>query len=275
MKQTTNIRTIEEYLGVIDEIISSWRILDFVWFRGQPVDKELKPKVYRQYNYDEISMMQTFRLKAKSLGETPSFYEPDEWLFLMQHYGLPTRLLDWTESSLIALFFALDFNNVKRAERNPVIWVLNPLELNSISVNDRKIQLTGTRNITDYFLLPFGEGVEHNDGSTNLPIAIATLHLDKRMSAQKSCFTIHGTNKDGADILFKNSLINNKFLFKIQIEKKYFNKMHEKLNSMGITYSTVFPDFDGLSKEIEEQFRLTNIDFIGKRNIDITRYSLT
>lgn len=46
------------------------------------------------------------------------------WLFLMQHYGLPTRLLDWSESLLTASFFAV-FNH-REHEHSGCVWVLNP-----------------------------------------------------------------------------------------------------------------------------------------------------
>ncbi|MCD4745148.1 MAG: FRG domain-containing protein [Bacteroidales bacterium] len=260
------ITKIEEYLEYIDENISSWEKPRFIWFRGQPVDKELKPKLYRRYKYDENEMVQTFCRKALSLGETPTNPDDCDWLFLMQHYGLPTRLLDWTESSLIALYFALDFYDVEEKDKNPVVWVLNPLELNSVSVKSRKIQLPFSDIFLNYFTTVFGIGDDNEKHNINLPIAIASSHIDRRISAQKSCFTIQGILNEGMDTLFKDSLVEKNYLFKIKIDKDCTPKILNQLNSMGITHSTVFPDFNGLSKEIEEQYRRENNDSGDKIN---------
>src|ERR1700730_11420952 len=56
----------------------------------------------------------------------PDVERTDQWLFLARHAGLPTRLLDRTEGALIGLHFALK-------EKEPVIWMLNPLELNELA----------------------------------------------------------------------------------------------------------------------------------------------
>ncbi len=77
------------------------------WFRGQSKDDSLRPRVYRD-RYIETELALRFRRRARgvaaALERVPERNEFDEWLFLMQHYGTPTRLLDWTESALLRTF---------------------------------------------------------------------------------------------------------------------------------------------------------------------------
>ena len=103
-----------------------------MWFRGEP-DKptRLIPKLYRD-TYDENELLQNFRRRAPILAASscPSVEATDQWLFLAQHFGLPTRLLDWTDGALIGLYFAV----YKGDYDQPVVWMLNPLGLNEISL---------------------------------------------------------------------------------------------------------------------------------------------
>ena len=109
------------------------------WFRGQQKAKwPLKPKLYRHLDFKEVKkgtvedeMREEFILKAPILSETiPTGNQRRdewEWYFIMQHFGMATRLLDWTEGALIALHFAVRHNE---GEEDAAVWVLDPYKLN-------------------------------------------------------------------------------------------------------------------------------------------------
>ena len=69
----------------------------------------------------EIELLLEFQQGAhQSSGFVPLFNEVLDWLALMQHYGAPTRLLDWTRSPYVALYFALE-----KADKESAVWAIN------------------------------------------------------------------------------------------------------------------------------------------------------
>ena len=98
-----------------------------IWFRGQSkYCYDLTPKVFRQGGkyegdiLDETGMYHEFqRLYPAKREENKSV---TEWLTLMQHYGVPTRLLDWSQSLLVALYFAV----TEHQESDGALYALDP-----------------------------------------------------------------------------------------------------------------------------------------------------
>lgn len=83
--------------------------------------------------YHESSAFFHFRELNAEYGSTHK--TTFEWLTLMQHYKAPTRVLDWSESLLIGLYFAVsqDQNKPQSPETDGALWILNPDRLNRVS----------------------------------------------------------------------------------------------------------------------------------------------
>jgi hypothetical protein len=198
------------------------RALHYCLYRGvsDPTDK-LIPAIGRYANYSlalEIHVMRDFRRMAR-----PHF--PDvqrsywEWLFLAQHYGLPTRLLDWTESPLTALYFASLPLGKGENEREFAVYGIERGIEDDISTIDNPL------NVRKNFFL-------------NPP------HIDRRIAAQHSIFSIHSR---------PNEAWEHPELVQFVFPANRRNDIQAELSMAGVSHRSLFPDVHGVVADIKNE----------------------
>lgn len=214
------------------------------WFRGQSCKNwDLLPSAYRNNLLLESQRLNHFRLKAPAFyDKCPKTKEYSKWLSLMQHYGLPTRLLDWTESPLIALFFALEMHDELNT---PIVWTLDAGKLNSeMGIAMGQILFLENEEINNKLSK---ESFEIKENTFKQILAVTPVYEHKRLDIQHSQFTIHGTIEP------LNKLENAyKFLKKYVIDNSYISELKSELTILDIRRSKIFPDLENLSKELRE-----------------------
>ena len=137
------IGSVKEFIESVMATLKEWPEPCHPWFRGESdapsEDKfSLRPRIAK-FAEQENYLMQTFRRKAGGLANTPPFERTDLWLFLAQHHNVPTRLLDWSEGALLALFFAVNRHDMAERESFcPVVYMLNPSKLNALACDELK-----------------------------------------------------------------------------------------------------------------------------------------
>jgi hypothetical protein len=265
MCESKKIHSIEELIRETEKDYRSWGLGEspwFPWFRGEPnCDTPLVPKLYRKKyegDYFENRLLQHFRTRAMEYGKTPHRDETDLWLFLARHVGLPTRLLDWTEGSLVALYFALQ-------EKEPIVWMLNPFALNKVAVGDDSDMLEyNIYPLTWYDPKKYDPKAKANIGVENIkgawesdtrgvefPVAVDPTNVHPRIPAQRSRFTVHGKRKESLVGLVSGKDIVKKYV----VDGRKRREMLDELRVLGVSRATLFPELDGLAKDLTELFR--------------------
>jgi FRG domain len=180
----------------------------------------------------ETSVFFEFQARASELRQRGL----TEWelLFFGRHYGVPTRVLDWTDTFGVALYFALEERpNDARAKYEPAIWVVNPYALNKKTWGNPDIALPEN-------LGSFGELLTTASWRKG-PIAVFPIQINDRVSAQRGWFTVHGKDRRALEKQLPDHVV------QLILEPRCTDSARKFLDLAGINRYSLYPDLENLA----------------------------
>lgn len=235
------LNTIEKYLKLIkenkEENVRRGNNQDFL-FRGQIADFPLIPKISRLkakgFLLDvERVLLQEFKRTNPLLIKEHQPMNDWDYLALGQHYGLPTRLLDWSYNALTALWFATGHSDPDRvaAHSYSVVWILMPedkdFELDTETIHP--FDVPATRIIRPRIIR---QRINNQSGVFSIPSSKEILNkLD--MNETDS---------------YRNKLV------KVKIPCSRFVDIRRDMNTLGVNAYTIFPELEGLCAYLQWRY---------------------
>lgn len=228
---------------------------EFTLSRGQGGDYPLLPSALRKdasgnrkYPKRAIrNFLDEFKLNSYQYIANPSDIENDvEWMLYAQHYGIPTRLMDFTTSHIVSLLFAVEKSFQNEDDVDAVVYFLNPTKLNLLNVQQEKIlNISGIPGIPS----------EIHDG----PIVIQGRKINQRVNAQKGLFVLFQNDDNPLE-----SINNDEILRKLIITGSEAKNILSSLYSLGISFSHIYPELPSVAKDIVMQQDI--LDYIREKN---------
>ena len=259
--QPTNF---SEILGQIESFQS---IHEESWFRGVgSVTHLLIPSLFRHPSKKQIEAIQSLENDlTETFGQrSPPFVQQtfrDDWdrMFFMQHYGIPTRLLDWSESPFSALYFAItscERDKDGKPRSDAVVWMLDPVGWNRAALADISYS-GGVLSTSHDQIKSYGPGKSLTERK-NLPVMIHGTHNSPRIVAQRGVFALFGKSVSPMEKSYKDSAFPEKILQKIIIRREYISDIAKSLFRKGISDTSIYPDLHGLSLEMKRTYGFSN-----------------
>jgi hypothetical protein len=224
-----------------------------LWFRGQrEAAWDVCPSIWRHYDPTQRAQFQlrerdyTNRFRARAAvrhQQLPSYRDYGGWLSLMQHYGLPTRLMDWSRSPMVALYFAVEklIYDSTAVAKDAALWILEPHVLNRLEVNEDV-----TPPMEAYLCRPMLRPAFTNQSIENKKVCAAMCsETDMRMFVQQGCFTIHS---DRTPLNLRPD--SQRYLTKLTIPAESLRRVALEIDICGFRKGDLFPDLAELANEM-------------------------
>lgn len=232
----------------------------YCWFRGVR-DKNywLRPGAYWRENYCESETVLTFAQEGIAFTNVGQYNSWDSYQ-LAQHHGIPTRLLDWTESFSAALFFALDKWD---GNTTPAVFICQPYKLNEtflgwpgiIAPDDNSPSAIWRPREIAEDQKTVKQGKDGTVYDNDWPLAIYPKKGNRRIAAQQGVFTVHGRLTDGLIRLYEEKSGKDRSDAFARLDLNFPDKRQvlKQLKLLGVRRSAIYPDLDNLVKQIQEE----------------------
>ena len=212
-----------------------------VWYRGHSDESwMLTPSLLRYEDWEnkEKELFLEFTKTASRLFDNRG----TDWetLFDMQHYWVPTRLLDWTSVMGVAIAFILHNDYID--SKDSALFVMDPTALNRLSGREEVINIPEDKNF-DYKTIYW----DKRPFRVEKPLAIRPPQQSERLRAQKGVFTVHGTIEGG----FEETA--NECFRKIILPSEAKEEAKDFLKWANLDEYTIYPDIVGMAHHIKRK----------------------
>jgi len=200
-----------------DEVVDKYKqIREMLGQRAKSPNPNLKKLLSQIRDLDVVKFHQWRKEAVAFTKDIPG--NEFECLAFAQHYGLATRLLDWSTNALVALYFAVESN----PKEDGIVFALRP---------GAPIKLEGAKML-----------------SIEEPKLLRVRPFDRRLAAQSGCFTYHPNPvEEFAPKPYSFDPKSNVSFVRLIIPKSSKSPLRYELADIGISRKFLFPDLDGLS----------------------------
>jgi hypothetical protein len=264
MKSSPKTIDWEEYLKTSKAMTPHWM------FRGQSKNDFLASGFERALNSYGIPLSDAPKIEEYMIRDFRRRYEGIDFdivsqdtlycLSVMQHYGCPTRLLDWTYSPYVAAFFAVENMSLsleRGAKRDAFVFCLNKEWINTsakVNIDDDRLfnMRFEDKTTTDDSFVPLYMEKRHS-----FVVAENPHLLHKRLSTQKGLFLVQGN----ISVSMMENIYSMKdwdkeestIVFRLKIDTwNELHKVYTDLRMMNISFESLFPGLDGFARSLKQ-----------------------
>ena len=223
----------------------------------------------------EYTLLREFRRRYHHFERyIPKREDELQWLSIMQHYGAPTRLLDWTYSIYVAAYFAVESDFKEDSDNACAIWALNYRwaysEAKKLYANEKKDPSAIDEDTDDFDLTAFSRTFVQ--GKPILCVCLVTpFVLNQRLTIQKGTLACPGdvtsSFEDNLKALAGHGSPEN--VKRLVLPKSERKKALRSLDDMNISRATLFPGLDGFAQSLKIYHPLVSDEKrLKKRRID-------
>lgn len=290
MRSFDDIDSLQKYLSLIDNLhfqFSSSKNGNDFSYRGMSDSSDpLLPGILRKeseadyaelsYGASEYEILSHFIKESKIYINNVDDKNYLTWLEYAQHFGVPTRLLDFTSNPFVALYFCCKGS----LEKDGNVCILNIGSYKNFTSTHSKFILKNKSITTEEMIESIILKIRDESLEAEIyPVHFIPYYIDKRMLAQSSRFLIWGTDTSPFEDFIKDEnemsissdgirigKVNDKRCYlKLRIPEDKKSNILKQLDYCNINDKTLFPGLDGIGKYLKNYYHITKDEFLDLR----------